>query len=149
MGLEIQLRGLLQQEILDLGDLKLQRYNRFKIELLKARKGMTRIKKIETPSKKIWRDDLKNLIEAKINGFIYGMKANIDGIEEELKGNKEDLKKDMKGLKEGWTKLLQERLPNREKVVEETHDENKRNVNHDFIESNVRLKMVAIFQTSI
>jgi len=34
---------------------------------------MTPIKKIETPSKKNWRDDLKNAIEAKINGFIYGM----------------------------------------------------------------------------
>ena len=31
-------------------------------------------------------------------------------------------------------------LPNGEKVVEETHDENKINVNHDFINSNVGLK---------
>ena len=46
----------------------------------------------------------------------------------------------MEGLKEGGTKSLQERLPNAEKVVEETHDENKRNVNHDFKESNVGLK---------
>ena len=45
-------------------------------------------------------------------------------------------KKDMEGL----TNLLQERLPNYEKVVEETHGENKRNVNHDFIDSNVVLK---------
>jgi len=48
----------------------------------------------------------------------------------------EDLKKDMEGL----TKLLQERLPNGKKVVEETRDENKINVNHDLIESNVGLK---------
>ena len=46
----------------------------------------------------------------------------------------------MEGLKEGLTKLLQERLPNGEKVVEKTHDENKRNVNHDFINSNVGIK---------
>ena len=31
-------------------------------------------------------------------------------------------------------------VPNGEKVVEETHDENKINVNHDFINSNIRLK---------
>ena len=41
---------------------------------------------------------------------------------------------------EGLTKLIQERFPNGEKVVEETHDENKINVNHDFIDSNVGLK---------
>ena len=45
----------------------------------------------------------------------------------------------MEGLKEGLEKLLQEKLPNGEKVVEETHDENKRNVNHDFIDFNIRL----------
>jgi len=45
----------------------------------------------------------------------------------------------MQGLKECGTKSLQERLPNAEKVVEETHDENKRNVNHDFINSNIGL----------
>ena len=46
----------------------------------------------------------------------------------------------MEGLKEGLKKLLQEKLPNGEKVVWETHDENKRNVNHDFIDSNVGFK---------
>eukprot|EP00253_Pinus_taeda_P002118 PITA_02118 len=93
---------------------------------------MTRIKKIETLSKQNWRDDLKNMIEDMIN--------KINGIEEKLNGNMEDLKKYMEGLKEGGTKSLQERLPNVEKVVEETHDENKRNVNHDFIDSNFALK---------
>jgi len=39
------------------------------------------------------------------------------------------LKADMEGLKEGFEKLLQERLPNDEKIVPETHDENKRNRN--------------------
>ena len=52
----------------------------------------------------------------------------------------EYLKKDTEGLKEGGTKLLQERPPNDEKVVEETHDEKKINLNHDFIESNIGLK---------
>ena len=31
-------------------------------------------------------------------------------------------------------------LSNDERVVKETHDENKRNVNHDFIDSNIGLK---------
>ena len=43
-------------------------------------------------------------------------------------------------MKEGLTKLIQEIIPNGEKVVEETHDEKKINVNHDFIDSNVGLK---------
>ena len=82
----------------------------------------------------------QKVTKSKINGFIYRMEAKIDGIEEKFKGNMEDLKKYREGLFEGWTKLLQERLPNDEKLVEETHDENKRNVNHDFIEYNVGLK---------
>jgi len=49
----------------------------------------------------------------------------------------EDLKKNMEALKEGGTKLLQERHPNDEKVVEETRDEKKIYINHDFIESNI------------
>ena len=46
----------------------------------------------------------------------------------------------MEGLKEGGTKLRQERPPNDKKVVEETHDEKKINVNHDFTKSNIGLK---------
>ena len=38
---------------------------------------------------------------------------------------KNELKVDMEGLKEGLTKLIQEMIPQGEKVVEETHDENK------------------------
>jgi len=37
----------------------------------------------------------------------------------------------MEGSKEGLTKLLQERLPNGEKVVEKIQNENTINVNHD------------------
>ena len=36
--------------------------------------------------------------------------------------------------------MLQEKLPSHEKVAEETHDVNKINVNHDFIDSNVGFK---------
>ena len=46
----------------------------------------------------------------------------------------------MVGLKEGLTKLIQEMVPNGDKVFHETHDENKRNVNHDFRDSNFGLK---------
>ena len=53
---------------------------------------------------------------------------------------KNDLKANMEGLNEGLTKLLQEMLPNGEKLVDETHDENKRNVNHDSIYSQFGLK---------
>jgi len=73
---------------------------------------MARIKKIETPSKQNWMNDLKNVIEAKINSFIYAMEANIDDMEACLKKGMEDLKKGMEGLKEGGTKMLQERPPN-------------------------------------
>jgi len=61
------------------------------------------------------------------------MEANMDGIEAKLKGNMEDLKIDL-------TKLLKEMFTNGERLVKEIHDENKRNVNHDFINSNVGLK---------
>ena len=51
---------------------------------------MTRIKKIETPSKQILMDDLENEIEAKINSFICAMESY--------------LKKNMEGLKGRWDK---------------------------------------------
>ena len=53
-----------------------------------------------------------------------------------MENMKNDLKENMEGLK----KLIQEMFPNGEKIVEETHDENKINVNHDFINSNVGWK---------
>jgi len=46
----------------------------------------------------------------------------------------------MEGLKEGLTKLLQEMLPNGEMVFHEIHEENKRNMNYDFRDSNVWFK---------
>jgi len=61
-----------------------------------------------------------------------GTKAKMD----DLKTNMNDLKTEMEELK----KLLQERVTNGERVVKETHDENKRNVNHDSTDSNVGSK---------
>ena len=52
----------------------------------------------------------------------------------------EGLKEDMESLKESLSKLIQEMIPNGENIVEETHDEKKINLNHDFINSNVGLK---------
>ena len=67
-----------------------------------------------------------------MDGLNNGMEDKIDGIEEKLKV-------DMEVLKEGLTKLLQEMIPNGEKVLYETHNE-KKNVNRDSIASNVGLK---------
>ena len=57
-----------------------------------------------------------------------------------MKGNMENMKNDLKVDIESQTKLIQEMIPNGEKIVEETHDEKKINFNRDFINSNVGLK---------
>ena len=87
-----------------------------------------------------------NGVEANMNGMHFnmdGMKAKMDGMEAKMDGmdakmNGIDAK--MEELKINLNKLLQEMVTNGERVVKETHDENKRNVNHDFIEYNVGLK---------
>ena len=80
-------------------------------------------------------------MEANMDGLKNGMEAKID---EKMKVNiedmKNDLKENMKCLKEYLTKLIQEIILIGEKVVQETHDENKINFNCDFINSNVGLK---------
>ena len=65
-----------------------------------------------------------------------GTEAKMDCLKKGMDDLKIELKTDMDELK----KLLQERVTNGERVVKETHDENKRNVNHDFIDSNVGSK---------
>ena len=64
------------------------------------------------------------------------MEAKMDGMKE----NMENMKKDLKAYMEGLTKLIQEMFHNGEKIVEETHDENKINVNSDFKNCNVGRK---------
>jgi len=66
---------------------------------------MTRIKKIETPSNQNWMDGLKNVIEAKINSFIYSVEADFNDMKAYWKKGMEDLKKDMEGLKKGGVDL--------------------------------------------
>ena len=92
----------------------------------------------------------QKLTEAKISGVefkINGVESKIKGMEAKMDDSKTDLKRDMADLKidmetdmEELKKLLQERVTNGEKVVKETHDENKRNVNHDSIDANVGSK---------
>ena len=75
-----------------------------------------------------------------MDGVQAGMEDKIDGMEDkmdDMKYNMENMKNDLKSDIEGLTKLIQEMIPNGEKIVEETHDENKINVNCDFINSNV------------
>ena len=78
-------------------------------------------------------DGLKNDMEAKMDGMEADMEYKMDDMEDKMENMKNDLKADMEGL----TKLIQEMFPNGENIVEETHDEKKINVNHDFINSNV------------
>ena len=78
-------------------------------------------------------DGLKKFVDANMDGLKNGMEAKMDDME----ANMEDMKNDLKADMEGLTKLIQKMFPNGEKIVEETHDENKINANRDFINSNV------------
>ena len=69
-----------------------------------------------------------------------GVEAKMEDMEEKMKDNMENMKNDLKEDMEGLKTLIQEMFPNGEKIVEETHDEKKINVNRDFIKSNVGLK---------
>ena len=88
----------------------------------------------------------QKLTEAKISGVeskINSVESRINGVESKIKGMEpkmDDLKTDLKTDMEELKKLLQERVTNGENVVKETHDENKRNVNHDSIDANVGSK---------
>ena len=88
-------------------------------------------------------DGLKKGIEAKMDCLKKGVEAKMDGVEAKMNGM--DAKMDgmddkMEELKINLNKLLQGMVTNGERVVKETHDENKINVNHDSIDSNVGLK---------
>ena len=82
----------------------------------------------------------QKLTEAKISGMeakMNGMEAKMDNLKIDLNTN---LKTGMADLRTDLTNFLQEILTNGEKVVKETHDENKTNVNHDSIDANVGSK---------
>jgi len=82
--------------------------------------------------------------EAKMDCLKKGVEAKMDDLKtelkRELKTDMDDLKTELKTDMDELKKLLQERVTNGERVVKETHDENKRNVNHDSINSNVGSK---------
>lgn len=65
------------------------------------------------------------------------LKTDMEELKIDLNTN---LKTGMTDMKTDLTNFLQEILTNGEKVVKETHDANKRNVNHDIIDSNVGSK---------
>ena len=71
---------------------------------------------------------------------IKGVEAKMNGMEAKMDDWKTDLKIDMEELKINMNKLLQEMVTNGERVVKETHDDNKNNVNHDSIDPNVGSK---------
>ena len=68
------------------------------------------------------------------------IESKMDGLKKDVEAKMNDVEAKMDDLKIDLTNFLQEILTNGERVVKETHDENKRNVNHDFIDSNVGLK---------
>ena len=63
--------------------------------------------------------------------------CDMGGLKAEIKGDMNDLKAEIKADMEGLTKLLQEMFPNGEKVFHETHEEKKRKMNYDFIDSHI------------
>jgi len=74
-------------------------------------------------------DGLKKYVESKMDCLKKGVETKMNDVEAKMDDLKTHLKTDL-------TKFLQEMLTNGKRVVKETHDENKRNVNHDFIDSN-------------
>ena len=112
---------------------------------------MPRRKKIDIPSKQTERSSMNHEEEEEMLHDISKLQdqvqqislsqklkqAKINGVEFKIKGMEakiDDLKIDL-------TNFLQKILTNGERVVKITHDANKRNVNHDFIDSNVGSKM--------
>ena len=81
-------------------------------------------------------DGLKKGVEAKMDCLKKGVEAKMIDMEAKM----DDLKTDMDELKINVNKLLQGMGTKGERALKETHDENKKNVNHDFIDANVGLK---------
>ena len=83
----------------------------------------------------------KNELEAMMNAKIGGIKRDILVFNDGLKLDMEAMMNvKIEGLKEGLAKLLEERRPIGDKEIHENHDEDKRNINYDFRDSNVGFK---------
>ena len=82
--------------------------------------------------------------ESKMDGLNKGVEAKMGCLKKEVEAKMDDLKTDLKTdmdeLKINMNKLLQEMGTKGERVLKETHDENKKNVNHDSIHANVGSK---------
>ena len=76
------------------------------------------------------------------------MDVKIDGIKRDMVILNDGLKAYMEAimnvkierLKEGLEKLLEERIPNGDKVIHENHDGDKRNMKYDFRDSKLGLR---------
>ena len=64
-----------------------------------------------------------------MDGMEVGMEAKIYDMEAKIDENKGNMKNDLKVEIKGLEKLIQEMFPNGKNIVEDTHDENKINVN--------------------
>jgi len=83
------------------------------------------------------------MMNVKMDGLEVKIKRDMEGFKYGLKENMGVFKADMDAMNvklEGLTKLLQERLPRGDKVIHENHDEEQRNMNYDFRDSNVWFK---------
>ena len=94
-------------------------------------------------------DGLKKGVEAKMDCLKKGVEAKMIDVEAKMDDLKIDLKTDMDELKINMNNLLQEMGTKGERVLKETHDENKRNVNHDFVDTNVGSKTHNIPKTDM
>ena len=79
----------------------------------------------------------RNGLEANMDGMEVGMEAKMNDMEDKIDEKMENMKNDIKLNIKGLAKLIQEMFHNGKNIVEETHDENKINVNGDVINSNV------------
>ena len=76
-----------------------------------------------------------------MNIKINGIKRDRVFLNNGLKSNMEAMMNfKVEGLKEGLAKLLEERCPSGDKAIHENHDEDKKNMNYDFRDSNVAFK---------
>ena len=91
------------------------------------------------------KDELKGDMDV-LKRDMDGLKWDMDGLKgvmDGIKGNMEAFKVDMNARNaklEGLKTLLQERIPDSDKVIHENHYEDKRNMNYYFRDSNVEFK---------
>ena len=76
-----------------------------------------------------------------------GMESKMDDMEAKIGEKMENMKNDLKADMECLTNLIQKMFPNGEKIVEETHDEKKINVNLDVLNSNVGVRNTGLISS--